>query len=140
MRLDGLEKLRIESRPMEPSSLAAQRVVVSLPWAPEAEYQFKEESHINLQEVRALRREVVGFTRGLPHPPRRVIAVNDSQVVVGAVGKGRSSSRKLNYWLRRMLPHLIAAGVTLAMLWVATTANPADAPSRGTSLHNWKHS
>ena len=54
----------------------------------------------------------------------------DSQVCVGAWGKGRSSSYKLNGIMRALLPYLIGLGLCIAMVWVSTGANPADYPSR----------
>ena len=62
---------------------------------------------------------------------QRVLVLSDSRVVVGACCKGRSSSRRLNFVLRRIAGVCGRAGLTLDVVWVPTWANPADAPSRG---------
>ena len=56
--------------------------------------------------------------------------MNDSRVVIGAFGKGRSSSFKLNGILRGLIPHMILGCVSFALVWIETGANPADHPSR----------
>ena len=43
---------------------------------------------------------------------RRQLLLSDSQVCVGALGKGRSSSRKINRELRLMLPFFFSLGVS----------------------------
>ncbi|CAE8611036.1 unnamed protein product [Polarella glacialis] len=58
------------------------------------------------------------------------VVLNDSQVCVGALGKGRSSSFQLNGIMRGMLGYLICTDTTLRLVWVGTKSNPADAPSR----------
>ena len=70
---------------------------------------------------------------------KRILVFLDSRVCVGAVAKGRSSSRSLYAVLRRIAGMLLAQGNMLEVVWVATRtwANPADAPSRGTSLSKW---
>ena len=58
-------------------------------------YSFKCVAHINLQEARALRREIKRecIRSG---SARRLLVFCDSMVCVGAFSKGRSSSFKLN--------------------------------------------
>ena len=134
VRLDGdcIEELCMEE-PREPS-LVASIVGKSMHWKVTGSYTFRQTSHVNLQELRALRRELVRMAAAGEHQGTVVVALNDSRVVVGAVSKGRSSSFKLNGMLRGLLPHLILGGVSVALLWIETAANPADYPSRGLSL------
>ena len=61
----------------------------------------------------------------------------DSQVTVGAVSKGRSSSRRVNYWLRRIAGLCLSFALFVDLVWIPTKANPADAPSRSASLAEW---
>ena len=66
--------------------------------------------------------------------------LSDSRVCVGAFAKGRSSSRKLNYVLRRVAGLTLSHDLTLDLVCVPTWANPADAPSRGRTLRDWRAS
>ena len=115
--------------PREPSVFAS-IIGECLPWSVESSYSFRQTSHINLQELRALRREIVKVAANNSAGGLIKVCLNDSRVVVGAVTKGRSSSYKLNGMLRTMLPHLIWGRVSLALLWVETESNMADFPSR----------
>ena len=130
------------SDPKEPSVFAS-TLGKTMEWTATAGYSFRETSHINLQETRALRREISRFASNSENRGQIQICLNDSRVVCGAVSKGRSSSYKLNGILRGMLPFLIFADITLALLWTETDSNPADHPSRGRpiprplSMPNW---
>lgn len=130
------------SDPKEPSVFAS-TLGKTMEWTATAGYSFRETSHINLQETRALRREISRFASNSENRGQIQICLNDSRVVCGAVSKGRSSSYKLNGVLRGMLPFLIFADITLALLWTETDSNPADHPSRGRpiprplSMPNW---
>eukprot|EP00971_Amphidinium_carterae_P099008 1957883-Amphidinium_carterae.1 len=55
----------------------------------------------------------------------------DSQVVLHVLQRGRSSSFGLNQILRSLLPHLLGSRMTICPLWVHTSCNPADDPTRG---------
>ena len=101
-----------------------------LPWAEVARYTFRETSHINLQEARALRREICRMASKFECGGQVQVCFNDSLVCVYAFAKGRSSSLKLNNILRGLLPYLILGDVSLALLWVETESNYADHPSR----------
>ena len=59
---------------------------------------------------------------------RRLLVLVDSRVVLGAVSKGRSSSRKINFLLRKLVFWYLAYDLALELVWVPTWANPADAP------------
>ena len=67
-----------------------------LNWRVTAKYTFRSSSHINLQELRALRREVVRMASDFAQGGQVQLALNDSRVTIGAVSKGRSSSYKVN--------------------------------------------
>ena len=70
------------------------------------------------------------MARAPEHHNSIVVALNDSRVVCGCVAKGRSSSYKLNGMLRGLLPHLNMGKITISILWVETSSNYADHPSR----------
>ncbi|CAE7246419.1 unnamed protein product [Symbiodinium sp. CCMP2592] len=130
VRIDReLESVLSDSVPKVPSVFAS-TVGECLPWRVVASYSFRETSHVNLQELRAWRREMCRIAASGGHRNCIIVALNDSRVVVGAVAKGRSSSVRLNNLLRGALPHLILGGVSGAVLWIETAANPADHPSR----------
>ena len=129
IRLDRNLATEEPPEPTETSAFAS-AVAESLPWAETASYSFRESSHINLQEARALRRELRILASQYDRGKSIQICFNDSLVCVYAFSKGRSSSIKLNSILRGLLPYLIMGRVSLALLWVETESNIADFPSR----------
>ena len=82
-----------------------------------------------MSEIRALLSLVRQSVRESLAPVRLVIAV-DSRVTLGAVAKGRSSSRQVNGLLRALTGWLVLGRVRLYLLWVPSEANPSDYPSR----------
>ena len=102
-------------------------------WTSTHSIRFSKKHHINLLELEMVKQEIkerANSNRGFC----RVVNLCDSRVVVGAFGKGRSSSRNLNHKLRSCLPWLLTADIHLVNLWVPTDKNPADFPSRGRSI------
>ena len=128
-RSDSAIELEAGKPPKEPSQFASM-VAECLDWYSTASYVFKETSHINLQELRALRRELYKLASDRSNHNSVQLCFNDSRVVVGAVSKGRSSSFKLNGLLRTLIPFLVVSNIALGLLWVETSSNPADFPSR----------
>ncbi|CAE7196758.1 unnamed protein product [Symbiodinium sp. CCMP2592] len=120
-------------RPREASRFASM-VSECLCWKVESGYTFRQTSHINLQEMRALKKELVKLAGDSTNAQCIFLFFNDSRVVCGALGKGRSSSFKLNGIIRTIIPHLMLSGITLGLLWVETASNLADHPSRFRSL------
>ena len=134
VRLDRESDLRLDAEvPAEPSKFAS---VVSqcVHWHVRASYSFRQTSHINLQEARALRRELMRMAANPAWRNHLIICLNDSRVVVGCMSKGRSSSYKLNGVMRSLVPHLVTSGLGIGLIWIETGANIADCPSRFTSL------
>ena len=130
LRLDrGSAFLEDAGEPKAPSIFASV-AAECMEWEPVASYHFRHTSHINLQEARALKRELVKFASDPAHSGLIRICLNDSRVCVGAFAKGRSSSFRLNGCLRSLLPYLVLGNVSFAVLWVETHSNPADFPSR----------
>ena len=126
VRMDGQpgrDLLQSLNNPKEPC-LIASVMGKTLKWKATSSYTFRQTSHINLQEARALRREVARLARNRRSGNCIQICLNDSRVVCGAVGKGRSSSYKLNGILRGMLPYLVFANISLGLIWVETDSKP----------------
>jgi hypothetical protein len=87
--------------------------------------------HINILEARAWLLGVRHCSRSPGRRGLRVLYLVDSLVVLGAVGKGRSSCFALNQILRRAASHSLLWGTKVMMRWIPTWMNPADGPSRG---------
>ncbi len=85
-------------------------------------------THINLDELQA----ALDAERALAteHPNQRCAVGSDSQVVLGAIVKGRSSSASLNKKLRASLPTILGQNVYSFMHYIPTADNPADDPTR----------
>ena len=99
--------------------------------------QCREPPHINVLEARASMLSMRKLVKqGVQNS--RIVVLSDLGVCVGAFSKGRSSSRKLNAVIRRVGALLHRSGCTLDVFWILTWANPADAPSRGASLEEWR--
>ena len=96
--------------------------LVASPW--------REEEHINSLEIRSISTAV---RRVLSNPlsiNRRLLILSDSQVAVGALTKGRSSSHDLLRRIRPISALLLGSGLRLYLRWIPSASNPADAPSR----------
>ena len=78
---------------------------------------FRETSHVNLQEARALRL-VIRRCAAESNAGFRIIVIVDSRVVLGAFSKGRSSSSRLNSILRSCLGYFLLAGISVHLCWV----------------------
>ena len=65
-----------------------------------------------------------------PTRSQDIICLVDSEVALGAISKGRSSSYKLNGILRGSVGYLVALDISLKLIWIPSGCNPADAPSR----------
>ena len=83
-----------------------------MPWVESFSYLFRYPQHIHLLEVEALISHIRGLLdRGLGN--RRVLCLVDSRVVLGSVCKERSSSRRVNFRLRRLGGLLFANNLSL---------------------------
>lgn len=102
--------------------------IVASPW------RFRE--HINVLELRALCTGVRWILSSPQSVGGRLLCLCDSQVVVGAVAKGRSSSQPLLRRLRFLSSLVLSSGLQLSIHWVRTESNPADEPSRLFSGHD----
>ena len=95
-------------------------------------WKWHKEEHNTLGEARATTASIQHCVRSGPGCwGHRLLSIGDSQAVIGAVAKGRSSSPGLMYQLRRMAASLLSASMRLYMRYVASADNQADASSRG---------
>ncbi|CAE7669804.1 osm1 [Symbiodinium sp. CCMP2592] len=134
VRLDRERDLQLDATvPEEPSKFGSV-VAECVHWRIISGYTFRQTSHINLQEARALRRELIKLAADPSWRNSLVVCLNDSNVVVGAFTKGRSSSYRLNGILRGLVPHLVLANLGVGLIWIETSSNRADQPSRGEDL------
>ena len=89
----------------------------------------KRPRHINIGELRAFLKAEVAL--GLELPRSREIFGLDSQVVLGCLAKGRSSSPCLNRELERTLGDVLGLSLFSETVYFETSRNPADDPTRG---------
>ena len=90
--------------------------------------QVKKPHHINVLELRAFLTEERRLSRS--YQSLRVPHGIDSQVCIGAVVKGRTSSRALNQELRRSMCWPIGSDIYNGCMYFESAHNRADAPTR----------
>jgi hypothetical protein len=125
---DGIDASIVPTQ-MERPQHKVHELAECLCWHVSRSYRFAQNSHVNIQETRAIKAELKD--RALKDPePARCLNLIDSRVSLGAWGKGRSSSRQLGYVLRSCIPYSVAGQKHLVNLWIGTKFNPADDPTR----------
>ena len=136
LRLDGSRPVEVEEETNYLQSDVIGALGNQLKWCITKQYSFRETSHINSQELRAIKKEVTDWARTGNDSIRGNIhcGLCDLAVAIGVVNNGRSSSYKLNGILRSMLCNMIVTGSTIALNYINTHFNPADYPSRGAPL------
>lgn len=115
---------------MQPAPIALVDVMQHHCWTASQSLKFSKKEHINILELEMVKQEIKARANS-GKSCSRIVNLCDSRVVVGAFGKGRSSSKSLNHKLRSCVPWLLVADLHLVNLWVPTDKNPADYPSRG---------
>ncbi|CAE7711939.1 unnamed protein product [Symbiodinium sp. CCMP2592] len=88
--------------------------------------------HINVGEIRAALRAEAGLGRRFPGT--RYLHLLDSQVATACLVKGRSSSRALNFELRRSLADHLTLRTQPRYGFVRSKFNPADDPTRAVDV------
>ena len=131
------EDVRLDWKGEEPSNMhdgrgAGASLALKLNWATMFSHRFFEGKHINLSELESLVSLLRRVTREVQ--ARRLLVFVDSRVVLGAVSKRRSSSRKTNILLRKLGFWCFACDTTLELVWVPTWANSAGALSRSKKI------
>jgi len=104
--------------------------IVDESWRTIAASHWRAGEHINVLEARALTTAVRWVLSSPVCVNTRVIMFSDSQVIIGSVLKGRSSSPSLLRRLRSLAALCLSVGLRLRLLWIPSEFNPADGPSR----------
>lgn len=91
-------------------------------------HSIKQQTHINISELRAA--VECEERRARRQPGHRHAIGSDSQVSLGALVKGRSSSAALNGVLRRALPTVLGFNSYAGFQYIPTLLNPGDDPTR----------
>ena len=113
-----------------PGKLWRWRDVVGWRWKGEAE-------HINALELRAVKTALVWRIKELQESDAKFLHLVDSLVVLHALSRGRSSSRKLRRTLAKISALMLASGLHGAWGYIDTKQNPADKPSRRPVRKGW---
>ena len=104
-------------------------------WNWKVAFAFKQSgSHINVLELRAVLKSVVWKLRSSVSIGKRHVHATVSQVCLGVLVKGRSSSRQLNHLLHKVNCLVLAGSLQISYVFVQSSWNPADTPSRWRSL------
>ena len=101
-------------------------------WSLEAAWPVKKNFHINLLEVDAVCK--LASRLASQGGSMKAVALVDSSVTKGATSKGRSSSKALSGYLRRLGATSIAGDIYLVTPYVPTRLNRADDPTRHTGI------
>ena len=113
-----------------PAGLWRWRVVAGWRWNDSGE-------HINSLELRSVLTTIRWRIETLDQKNLRCIHLVDSLVVLHALTRGRSSSRKLKRTLMRISSYLLVSGLQPLWGYVDTSQNPADKPSRRGVKRKW---
>jgi hypothetical protein len=116
--------------PKSDHAMAVDRAVLDRVWTTVVSARWHAPEHINALEVRAVSTAIRRVLSSPLSSRCRLLVISDSQVAVGALAKGRSSSHVLHRRLRPVSALLLASGIQLYLRWVASADNPADGPSR----------
>ena len=116
---------------LAPSRCACAALATPADWSVLFGHRFRAPDHINVLELTALT-SLVRHLANRGAGKQRILCCVESRVVLGAVSRGRSSSRRLH--------SNVSVFLSIDLLWVPSWGNPADAPSRGSSLASWQRS
>ncbi|CAE7232215.1 unnamed protein product [Symbiodinium sp. CCMP2592] len=98
-------------------------------WRDVLSYKWKEEQHINILELTAFLTELRRRARNENELGKRFFNVVDSLVCFYVLGKGRSSSKRLNRVSRRIAAVSLGGGLIPLTLWTISKWNYSDAAS-----------
>ena len=93
-------------------------------------YKWRHAAHINVLELQAVVNGLQWRLRKVRKGSKRYLHLVDSQVVSAILGKGRSSSRRLQPALSKLWSLCLATGAYLCVGYVNTLDNPSGIPSR----------
>ena len=104
-------------------------------WSTTQAYAWSQSQHINILEVLACLNAFKGRLSDRIQHNQRFLHVCDSRVACAVICKGRSSSKRLNHVLRKILGLSLATNSYPLMLWTISQWMPFD---RGSRLHHRK--
>lgn len=93
--------------------------------------------HINQLEMRAVLTTAKYWVSKKKLQGCKLLHLTDSLVVLHALSRGRSSSRKLRRTIMRINAYLLTANLHPVWTYVHTAQNPADRPSRRVISRKW---
>lgn len=93
--------------------------------------------HINVLELRAVLATLKWRIEKCHCFGTKFVHLTDSLVVLHALARGRSSSRKMRRTVIRTNAYLLASNNVAVWTYVHTTLNPADKPSRRPVKRRW---
>ena len=99
-------------------------------------YGFRRQQHINLLEMQAHKTWAIRSSKSEACWRARHARLLDSGVVIGAIGRGRSSSRQLNHLLKSTLPFTGPTEILVGGVWTRSADNAADDPMRGRAVRS----
>lgn len=119
------------------TDLELEQLVARKSWRIAAHHPWKQSKrklpHINALEAIAANIAMDWISRQI-RQPTRIIILTDSAVVLGAYNKGRSSIPWLLDKIRRYHSITLSTGLSTILTHIRSKHNPADPPSRKTSL------
>ena len=102
-------------------------------WKTAMSYRFRHslgKEHVNVLELRAFLSMIKWRSSHRSLMSKRFLHLLDSQVCLGILAKGRTSSRKMRTVLHQVNALCLASHLLPLCAYVATQDNPADEPSR----------
>lgn len=127
--------IRLASGDLTQPDLWPRRAIIPCHWRWRVAVAYKRTGqHINVLELEAILASLRFRVGRLGDVEQRVVHFSDSQVCISVLVKGRSSSRQLNFVLKKINALVLASGLQVAYAYVRTEHNPADGPSRWANL------
>lgn len=117
-----------DARPWHSDPDWIREVCDGLPFRELFRYRFKKSGHINTLECRVYKSWLKYCAKSRPN--RRLLALLDSRVTMGAAAKGRSSSESLSHILKTSLGYVLGGGLYPGCHHCRSKWNKADDPSR----------
>ena len=99
-------------------------------WKDVLSYKWKQPQHINVLELTAFLSELRRRSRDQTQHNCRFFCIVDSLVTFYVLGKGRSSSKRLNRICRRVTALTLASGLIPVSLWTISKWNFSEGASR----------
>ena len=99
-------------------------------WYTMVAHRFERPEHINVLELRSTLLSLRWRTRAAKRIFTRFVHLQDSQVALAVLVKGRSSSQQLNRVLRKISALTLAASLMPSYGFTSSKWNPGDPPSR----------